>query len=280
VTAVDDAKRDLGARLREIRRVARLQGNQLAGLAGWQPSKVTRIERGQQIPNEDDIRAWCELTGAVLHTPDLIASARNVRAAYLEWQRIAASGLSNRQKQSLDIEGSAQLVRGWENELVPGLLQTEPYARAVLAVCIDFSEIPDDLDRAVATRMQRQAVLAPTEGTQRFAFLLSEQCLYRVVGSAEVMVGQLERLLTAIGAAKVSIGLIPLEADFRCPTTSFLMYDQRMVQVETASAELTITQPREVRIYEKAFAILSDQAFFGEAARKLVKKALERWRAT
>ncbi|WP_169811196.1 Scr1 family TA system antitoxin-like transcriptional regulator, partial [Nocardia amamiensis] len=138
MTAVNDAKRDLGARLRELRRAARLNGQQLAGLAGWHPAKVSRVERGHQIPSEDDIRAWCELTGAVLHIPDLIASVRNVRAAYLEWQRIAASGLTRRQQQSLEIEGAARLVRGWENELVPGLLQTEPYARAVLSVCIDF----------------------------------------------------------------------------------------------------------------------------------------------
>lgn len=277
MTAVNDAKRDLGARLRELRRAARLNGQQLAGLAGWHPAKVSRIERGHQIPSEDDIRAWCELTGAVLHIPDLIASVRNVRAAYLEWQRIAASGLTRRQQQSLEIESAARLVRGWENEIVPGLLQTEPYARGVLSVCIDFSEIPDDLDRAVTTRMARQHALQP-EGVQRFAFVLSEQCLYRIVGDASVMAGQLEYLLGVMSNVKLSMGIVPLTADFRCPTTSFLMYDQRMVQVETATAELTVTQPRELRIYAKAFEILSGQAVYGDAARALIATALERFR--
>ncbi|WP_433632166.1 DUF5753 domain-containing protein [Nocardia sp. CA-120079] len=278
MTAVNEAKRDLGARLRELRRAARLNGQQLAGLAAWHPAKVSRIERGHQIPSEDDIRAWCELTGAVLHIPDLIASVRNVRAAYLEWQRIAASGLTRRQQQSLEIEEATRLVRGWENEIVPGLLQTESYARAVLSVCIDFSEIPDDLDSAVSTRMARQHVLAPGNSAQRFAFLLSEQCLYRTVGDTAVMAGQLQHLLTVMGNPELSVGIVPLTADFRCPTTSFLMYDQRMVQVETATAELTITQPRELKTYEKAFAILAAQAAYGEHARTLISAALEQRR--
>ncbi|MCU1641603.1 MAG: DNA-binding protein, partial [Nocardia sp.] len=252
MTGVEEAKRDLGARLRELRRAARLNGQQLASLAGWHPAKVSRIERGHQIPAEDDIRSWCELTGALLQAPDLIASARNVRAAYLEWQRLCATGLTRRQQQSIEIEASTRLVRGWENELVPGMLQTEPYARAVLAVCIDFSEIPDDLDSAVAARVDRQARLTRAEGTHRFSFLLSEQCLYRTVGDAAVMLGQLQHLLDLMDNRRLSMGIVPLAADFRSPTTSFLMYDRRMVQVETATAELTVTQPRELHFYEKA----------------------------
>jgi transcriptional regulator with XRE-family HTH domain len=273
VTGITDGRRDLGDRLRALRDGARLKGYELAALAGWNASKVSRIENGNQIPSEDDIRVWCDITGATLHLSDLLATVRNVRAAYLEWQRIAATGLTRRQKQARATEESARLVRGFENELVPGLLQTREYARAVLEACIAFSEIPDDLDNAVAARMRRQCVLV--EGVHEFHFLLAEQCLYRRVGDVAVMTGQLRALITITANPRIRLGIIPSTAQFRVPTTSFLLYDRRMAQVETATAELTVTQPRELRLYEKAFGLLTEQAVFDSAARQLITAAID-----
>lgn len=272
MTGVREARESLGARLRELRRDAGLSGQGLADRCGWHPSKVSRLELGRQTPSEYDIRDWCTATGADLHIPDLIASVRNINAAYLEWKRILSTGHARRQQQSITREAVTQLMRWYEPELVPGLLQTRKYAEAVLRACIAMVGGPDDLDAAVAARIQRQHVL--TNGARRFSFLLAEQALYTTVGDDDVMAEQLAGLLRLWENPRVVLGVVPRTAVFRYPTTNFVIFDRATVQVETIAAELTITQPRELALYERTFRMLSQQAQYGDPARELIAAAL------
>jgi len=114
---------------------------------------------------------------------------------------------------------------------------------------IEFYDIPDDLQAGVAARMQRQQILY--KGRQRFHFILAEQALYTMVGDTSVMTGQLDRLLTVLSLPRASLGIIPASAPYLVPTNQFIMFDNRAVHVETISAELAITQPREIALYAK-----------------------------
>ncbi|MFI1917661.1 helix-turn-helix domain-containing protein [Nocardia sp. NPDC020380] len=270
MSSVQQARETLGARLRELRRQSGLTGLELARLAGWDNSKVSRYEHGKQTPSEQDIHTWCALTNAPLHVADLIASVRNVEAAWLEWKRIQTH---NAQKKTAQVETDSKLIRGYDPDLVPGLLQTRDYATEVLRECIQFIGGPDDLPATIEARMERQQVFR--KGTRRFHFLIAEQALYTTVGSNEIMIHQLERLAAHVRSSRVAIGVIPRTARFRVPVTNFLMYDVRQVHVETVSAELTITQPREVALYDRAFQILVRQAAKGELAQELINTALE-----
>lgn len=224
------------------------------------------------MPTEEDLATWCSLTESELALPDLIATARNVNAAYIEWRRIAATGHARRQRQNIEIERASKLVRGF-NPLIPqGLLQTRDYAEAVLRRCIQFVGGPDDLEAALSARMQRQRVLR--EGVHRFHFLIGEAALYTSIGDNNIRVAQLEHLLTLMTLSRLVIGIVPNTAEFFYPTTSFLMYDRRMAQVEGISAEVTITQPRELVLYERAFKALAEQAAIGDAARALITAAM------
>ncbi len=277
MTAAHEARESLGARLRELRKGARLTGIRLAELAGWDNSKVSRLEHGRQTPSEDDIRTWCHFTNANLQIPDLIASARNIEAAYLEWRRIAALGHQRLQQRTIAVEAETELVRGYDPDLIPGLLQTRDYASLVLKACIDSIGGRDELAAAVDVRMERQQVLRT--GIHRFHFIVAEQALYTTVGDDEVMIEQLGHLLDVMRLPRLVVGVIPRMGEFRCPTNNFLMYDRRLVQVETVSAELTITQPRELVLYEKTFQSLATQTLKGEAARNVIAAALEVRRA-
>lgn len=73
---------------------------------------------------------------------------------------------------------------------------------------------------------------------------------------------------------RVKLGIIPLRADYRVPTNQFIMFDNRLVHVETVSAELTISQPREIALYNGAFQELACQAVYGQAVRALITTAL------
>ncbi len=270
MTSVQQARETLGVRLRELRRQANLTGLELARLAGWDNSKVSRYEHGKQTPSEQDIHTWCALTNAPHDIADLIASVRSVEAAWLEWKRVQSH---HAQRKIARVEAESKFIRGYDPDLIPGLLQTRDYATAVLRECVRFIGGPDDLGAAVAVRMERQQVLR--KGQRRFHFLIAEQALYTTVGSDGVMTGQLEYLAAQVRSSRFAIGIIPRTAQFRVPATNFLMYDAGHVRVETVSAELTISQPREVVLYEKAFQILAKHAAKGEAARALIFEALE-----
>ena len=101
---------------------------------------------------------------------------------------------------------------------------------------------------------------------------------HTVVGNADVMLSQLDRVLTVARMSRVSFGIIPLESPYRVPTNQFCMFDDRLVTVETVSAELCVTQPREVALYAKAFDGLTNVAKYGKTAKAMLQAAIEVFR--
>lgn len=274
-SSADQARAALGARLRELRRDASLSGKELAAACGWHPSKVSRIELGRQQPDEADLLTWCRATGAMMVYDDLVATLRNLRSAYLEWRRIVASGRAHRQRQSLDIESRARHIRWYETWVVPGLLQTPAYARAILTACRDI--VPggrDDIEEAVSIRMARQKILR--SGSRRFAFVIAEAALYQIVGSPAVMHEQMHALLEHATNSRIALSVLPLNAAAAVGSHGFIMFDRASVMVENISAELTITRPSEVAVYDDVFAILHSLALQGAAAARLISDVAAR----
>jgi len=270
---VHQAKEALGNRLRDLRRDAGLTGRQLALLAGWPGSKVSKIEYGKQTPTEADIRTWCQFTTADGQAPDLIATVRDIEIMYAEWRRKLRTGTRRRQEASIAIEAGTKLFRWFEPTLIPGIFHTSEYAAAVMRQVIDFFEIPDDLDAGVSARMERQQILY--RGDHRIHGIIGEQALKTEVGGPEIMIGQLDRLLAVSSLPRVRLGIIPERAPYRVPSNQFIMFDDHMVHVEAISAELTITQPREIALYAKAFHGLTAHAVYGSAARALITAELQ-----
>jgi transcriptional regulator with XRE-family HTH domain len=213
-SSVHQAREALGHRLRDIRKDAGLTGRQLALLAGWPNSKVSKIEYGRQTPTEDDIRLWCRHSRADERLADLIATVRHIEAMYVEWRRMLGTGTRRRQVASIKLEAQTYLFRWYE----PALRTT--------------------------------------------------------VGGPEVMAGQLDRLLTIVSLPRVSLGIIPTRANYQVPTNQLIMFDDRLAHVESISAELTISQPREISLYAKAFQELSRLAVYGQSAKALIRSAL------
>ncbi|OEV03798.1 XRE family transcriptional regulator [Streptomyces nanshensis] len=239
---------------------------------GWQESKVSRLENGKQNAGEDDIRAWCGATGQGEHIPDLIATVRHIDELWLEWRRQLQTGAESRQRKSLPVYARTKVFRIWSPSMIWGTFQTADYAAEVFQQAIRFYEFPNDTEAAVAKRLERQKYLY--EGQRVYNVLLGEQALYWNAGGPEVMKAQLDRLMAVMGLPRVSLGIVP----FTAPTSIWLghmfsMFDEKLVLVETFSAELSVTQPREIELYAKAFALLRQSAVYGEAARTLILTA-------
>ncbi|AHH22125.1 putative DNA-binding protein [Nocardia nova SH22a] len=274
MTNAGEARRDLGARLRGLRIAARLRGYQLAEQAGWHAAKVSRIEHGTQAISEDDLAAWCQITGATDEYPDLLATVRNISAAWIEWRRIVGHGYTNHQRQIGGVEERTELLRGYDPQVFHGLLQTPDYARALMAAGMEFLNTNRDLDAAVAARVQRQRILH--RGRHRFYLLVGEQALRTTVGDSEVMADQLRHVLDLMELPRLVFGIVPADSPYFRRTTDFVLYDRRKVLVETITAESAVTQPREIALYEKVFNQLSEQAVHGDDARDLIGDALGR----
>ncbi|MCI0688676.1 MAG: helix-turn-helix transcriptional regulator [Sporichthyaceae bacterium] len=272
-STAQQAKEDLGNRLHEIRRDAGLTGRQLAALAAWHFTKVSKLEHGTQSPSDEDIRIWCRLCDAEDQIADLIASLRAVESQYIEWRRMMRAGTKRRQQMQRIWEHESRMLRIYEPLLIPGIFHTATYAEAIVSTVISFYGIPDDLSQSIEARLARQDALY--RGHRRFHVVIGEQALHTRMGSAETMTGQLGRLLEASTLHGVRLGIIPTTAVHEVwPLHGFWIFDERLVRVETYTAELTITQPREVGLYLKAFQGLADSAVHGQEARALITRAL------
>ncbi len=255
-------------------RAAVLPGGALATAAGWQGSKVSKIEHGRQTPTETDIHEWCRWCHADYAVPDLIATLRNLAAAYMEWRRVVVSGHAHRQRQAITLESGTRSIRGYHPRVIPGLVQTRDYAEAIFRRTAAFYRAPDDVTAAVDARIERQDVLH--HGDHRIHYVIEEQALYTSVGSDAVMVGQLRHLLAVMTLPRLVVAILPCTAEYHAPSTNFVVHDRKVVLVETVAAELTITRPSEIALYERSFALLAAQAVHGDVARELITTALER----
>ncbi len=268
------AQEALGARLWEIRKDAGLSARALATATSQHFTRVSKIEHGVQAPSDQDIRDWCRVCGAEEQVPDLIATARAVQSAYLEFRRQAHAGMKRvLGAHTVSLYERIDLFRIYEHNVVPGLFQTAAYCSAMLSFWIGFLDAPDDLDAAVAARMERQRVLY--QAGKRFAVILEEQALRTWFGSAEVQVGQLGRLLEVMSVPTVSLGIIPMMTERSAvPSAGFWIFGDSLVALETPTASIEVTRPQEIELYARMFEHLKGVAVYGAAARALIIRAL------
>ena len=269
-----DAQRALGARLREIRKDAGLTARALAAATGQHFTRVSKIENGVQTPADEDIRDWCRACGAEEQVLDLIATARTVESAYLEFRRQARAGMKRVVgAHTLPLYERTSRFRIYEHNVVPGLFQTAGYCAAMLSFWIGFLDTPADLDAAVTARMERQKVIF--DARKQFTVVLEEQTLRTWFGTAEVQAGQLGRLLEMMSVPTVSLGIIPLMTERTAVASAgFWIFDDSLVALETPTASIEVTRPQEAELYARMFEHLRGAAAFGAAARGLIIKAL------
>ena len=213
--------------------------------------------------------------GASAETDNLLASLRSVADMFVEWRRMERTGLKRAQEAVLPLWERTRIFRAYSGWLIPGVVQTPAYTKAILRAIAARRGLPDDTDEAADVRADRLRLLR--EGDHRFFVVIEESLLRTVIGGADVMAGQLGHLITVASLPSVSLGIIPmgLERDVIWPVEDFWVFDERQVNVELVSGWLTLTQPREIAMYAKVFSDLSDLAVRGAKARALITKAID-----
>jgi transcriptional regulator with XRE-family HTH domain len=274
-SAARQAQEELGARLRELRKDAGLSGRALAAVTGQHFTRVSKIEHGVQSPSDSDIRTWCHVCGADDQVPDLIATVRSVESAYLEFRRQAKAGMRRvLGPHTVPLYERTSLFRVYEHNVIPGLFQTADYAAAMLSFWIRFLSTPNDLDAAVAARMERQRVIY--QRSKHFDVVVEEQALRTWFGTAEIQAGQLDRLLAVMSLPNVSMGIIPMMTERTgVGSAGFWIFDDSLVALEIPTASIEATRPQEIELYARMFEYLRSSAVLGKPARALIVKALK-----
>ncbi|MCB5166527.1 helix-turn-helix domain-containing protein [Streptomyces bambusae] len=273
-SSVVEARKALACRLTVLRKDAGITAHELSVRCGWHPAKTSRIQSGKQAPSEPDIRAWCAACGADGQTPELIAAARAVESMYTQWRQMERNGLRAAQESVLALYERTHLFRVYASRVLPGMVQTREYTAAVLRSIQRERVVIDDVDEAVAARMERQQMLF--SGRQRFGLLIEEYALRAAVCDRDTMAGQLGHLIAVSARPFVSLGIIPTGCDRpHLPVEDFYLFDEAEVAVELTSGYLRVTQPHEIADYVRTFTNLSATAVRGAAARSLITAAID-----
>jgi hypothetical protein len=234
---------------------------------------VSRIEHGTTTPSAEDIAAWCEQCGARDRTNDLLASLRDLEGMWTEWERLERGGFERAQVQFLDWFERAKTLRAYSSWLIPGVVQTEDYTRAIWRMIAERRQVEDDIETAMPIRQARKRCL--TDGRHRFVLLIEEAVLRAGYGGTDVMLTQLAHLLSVSTLPSVALGIVPARPDrVAWAVEDFWLFDNDQVNVELVSGHLTLTHHRDVSMYAQAFDALHEQALFGPTARALITSAL------
>lgn len=204
-------RRRLRAELRRIRLDANETQEHVAAAMDWSLSKLIRIENGSVSISTNDLKVLLGHYGIVDDdkVEELIGLARAARER--SWWRQYRDVASPQLLQFIEYQVAAMITRNFEPVLIPGLLQTEAYARVAIK---EFSGRPpkERLDDLVALRMRRQELLKRTGPPPWSFFILDEGVVRRRVGSQDVMAAQIRHLIELAGRPDVTIEVVPFSA--------------------------------------------------------------------
>lgn len=260
-------RRRLAAELRKLRDQSGLSTSDAAKKLGWQASRLSRIENRQSGITGPDLRQLLEAYGVddEGYQSYLARLARRVNER--GWWTKYAGLIVSEYADLISLEEEARAIRGYEQELVPGLLQTAEYARAVIRAARP-TETTGEIERRVEIRAERQLLLDRTAPPPpRFNVVLSEGVLRRPVGGHGVMREQIEYLMKPRDRANVTIQVLPFSAGVHpamaSPFTVMTFPDPDdlgVVNVENAAGALFLEEPHELRIYEEFWHALQASA--------------------
>jgi transcriptional regulator with XRE-family HTH domain len=202
--------RRLGLELRHQREAAGLNLEEAAELLKRSPSSISRIEKGLHHVPVRDVEYFLgkyAVTEQAVHQR-LYDLSRNGRKK--GWWQKYADELSPETMDLIGLEADAVSIEFFELIFIPGLLQTEDYARAVIGIG-QFARDSERVDRLVDVRVRRQQVLTRSDPPRLWA-IVDEAALHREVGSIEVMRAQLQRLLDVSRSAQVTLQVLPFTA--------------------------------------------------------------------
>src|SRR5215469_13358059 len=198
----------LGAQLRRLREQAGVSRDDAGYHIRASGSKISRLELGRVSFKERDVSDLLDLYGVDPTTKEQLVQL-TVEANATPWWQKYKEVVPDWFHVYVGLEEAATLIRVYEVQFVPGLLQTEEYARAVVMQGSPNLS-PEEVDSRVAVRMGRQKLFA-RENPPRLWAIVDEAALRRPMGGREVLVGQVKRLIDAVGEPNITLQVMPFK---------------------------------------------------------------------
>jgi transcriptional regulator with XRE-family HTH domain len=275
-------RRRLAAELRGIREGKGKSGDTVAHALRWSPSKISRYERARTglRPREvERLLDYYQITGS--RRALLLGLAED--AAQKGWWEEFADTLSEDYQQFIGLEHEATSMAIWHVDVVTGLLQTEAYARHIIASYSRVEPItPGMIGRLVRVRMRRQQVLNREE--LQLSVVLDESVLRRRVGDDSVMYEQLQRLVHEADRPNLTLQVLPLDAQHTVFGESFVIFGfgadsdammQDVVSTEHMRSAFSLEGERETYLHRIAFQMLANASLDPAASRALILQTAE-----
>jgi transcriptional regulator with XRE-family HTH domain len=273
-------QRALAGALERRREAAGLSARDAAARLEWSETKVWRIETARVTVSPGDVRELARLYGIDdAGTEALVQLARQAKRP--GWWKGMSQVLPEGFSVHLELESTATAIRTYEAQWVPGLWQTEDYARAVLNAN-SLTRTPEQVERQVQTRMLRQQILDRSDPPPPVMWaILDEAVIRRMVGGREVMRGQLERLREISARPDTTLQILAFTvgahmADYG----SFALFDPSdpafpvTASTDRPAGNLLEDDPEDIHRYTMMFDHLRASSLSPAASRALIDEAM------
>jgi len=271
--------RRLAAELRRLRAEAELSREQVAAQTGVNEGTLYRLETARARPQRRTLLALLDLYGVSESLrSDLLELSRSADGQ--GWLRPYQSELPEEYAAYISFEAEARSVRNYESLFIPGLLQTEDYARAVITGTLPMASQPE-VEQRVQARIERQERLAAEKPLELWA-IVDEAAVRRMVGGPQVMRSQLEHLLEAVDRPKVTLQVITFAAGAHPGMPGSFVYmefgeaaDPELVYVDTLAGDLFLEAEADLRRYSQMFDHLRATALSPSQTTDMVSAVIE-----
>jgi transcriptional regulator with XRE-family HTH domain len=237
---------------------------EFAERTGLNPGHVSRIETGKRPPTENVATAcdaaFPERKGWFTEYYEELRGWSEVPAAFRDWS---------------ELEQKAVRLCDWWPSIVSGLLQTEDYTRALIAVAVPAITAETAAVR-LASRMERQRRILSRDDPARAWFVVDELCLYRLVGSPEIMATQLRRLCEVAAMSKATVQVLPAIAH-NANASGFILADETAAYTEHVAGGFVYTDEQTVSTLELRFDTLRGECYRVSESAALLERMHEQW---
>ena len=264
-------RRELGARLRALRTEHGFTVEDVAERMEVSPAKISRIETAARGVSLADVRFLCDLYQVATDERSRLLTLTRESRRRSWWQQY---GLPESLSTYIGLEDAAASIQQYETSIVPPLLQTEDYARALVSG-VGFDAPPERVDQLVDVRLARQQLLSAENAPTLWA-VIDEASLHRLVGGPDVMRAQLDALAERSRAHNVTLQVIPYQAGAHPGVnSSFIILHleevKDVVYVEGLIGNFYLQNPDDVARYRRTFDELRAVAAGPQESRKLIQ---------
>jgi transcriptional regulator with XRE-family HTH domain len=272
-------RRRLAAELRRLRASTGKTAEEVGKNLGWSKAKISRYELAQSGLKPADVARLLEYYGVQGSQREQLLTLAE-EATYKSWWQTYADVLTEGHLAFIGLEAEATSILEWQINVVPGLLQTEQYAREVLSGYQEVSTIsPRAIQRRLETRLTRQQILTRDDDPLQYVAVLDESVLHRQRGGRSVMYTQLQRLADVSGRQNVTIHILPFDSNHGLAVDSFSILQfgkahettlQDVVSLEHLSNELYVEGDTDTHQFRLAFNHLIEESLSPLKSRELI----------